>query len=198
MKARFYSLFPPHYLRLVFSLKVTAFAFVFLFSCSSQNTRFLAEVEKLEAEISKCSDSLQLADTSLTGNLLRKSSENLKFIQDNFHDTMPKEIAIILSDYSASRKSLRMFQQSYSDAVQELNFSRNQLAALKTDIQNSLMDENQFADFYSSESKSVEKLNELVKNLVVWHQSAIRMNETKSPPVEKFISELKEKQKGDQ
>lgn len=185
-----------------FSPKFTVPALKWLFSIStallivscSSNDRFLADVEKLEETLTKAEESLKAVDTSKTGEYFRISNEKLKFIQENFKDTMDRETTLIIADYAASRKSLRMFMENYSDVTKELDYSRSQLAALKADIQKGLMPEDKFTDYYSSESKSVEKLDELVQNLVQWYDSALKMYEAKSPPVEKIISSLKEKQ----
>ena len=172
-----------------------AFIAFWAFSCSTPDAGFIAEVEKLEKTIALSEQSLQALDTSKIGAYFRKSNEHLQFIQENTKDTIDKQTAILLSDYSASRKSLRMFLENYSDALKELQYSKNQLFALKTDVENNLMAEDKFADYYSSESKSVEKLNELIQNTVQWYASAVKMYEVKSPLVEKIVSEMKEKQK---
>ena len=85
-----------------------------------------------------------------------------------------------------------MFLENYNDVMKELSYSKTQLYSMKTDIDNNLMPEDKFTDYYSSESKSVEKLQELVQNLVQWYDSALKMYEAKSPAVEKIISQLKQ------
>lgn len=172
------------------------FAGILLTSCGNRNEKFFAEVEKLEETLARAEESLKVIDTSKTGEYYRISNENLTFIHDNFKDTMNRETTLMIADYAASRKSLRMLMENYTDVTKELAYSRTQLSSLKADIQNNLMAEDKFTDYYASESKSVEKLDELVQNLVQWYDSALKMYETKSPPVEKFISRLKEKQAG--
>lgn len=189
--SKFPKLIPPHSFTNWFFLFFTGFLAI---SCGTPNTKFIAEVEKLEETLKRVEQELQVVDTSKIGAYLRISNENLKFIQENFKDTMNKETAILISDYSASRKSLRMFNENYSDIMKELAYSKTQLYSMKTDIENNLMAEDKFTDYYSSESKSVEKLAELIQNLVQWYGSAIKMYEAKSPGVEEIVSQMKENQ----
>lgn len=170
---------------------VSFFISLLLFSCGAPDSRFISQVESLEKTIFASEQSLQGIDTSKIGNYFRISNENLKFIQENM-DTMDKQTAILVADYSASRKSLRMFLENYSDVSKELGYSKKQLNDLKTDIEKNLVAEDKFTDYYSAESKSVDKLSELVENLVQWYSSALKMYEAKSPAVERLILQMRE------
>ncbi len=164
-----------------------------LFSCGTRNAQFVSQVEELEETIQKAQQSIVTIDTSKIGNALRISTGNLKFIQENFKDTMDKETAFLMSDYSASRKSLKRLLENYSDVIRELSYSQSQLANLKLDVENNVMEEQKFNDYYSSESKSVEKLDEYAKNIVEWYASALRMYEEKNSAVEKIVGQLNAK-----
>ncbi len=172
---------------------VVFFSGFLLISCSDSNSKFISEVDKLGSTLLLAEQSIKVVDTGKIRQFLIKSNENLRFIQENYSDTMARETALLISDYSASRKSLRMFLENFSDVGREINYSKNQLFALKTDLENNLMEEGKFTDYFASESKSVEKLDDLSKNLLHWYETAIKMYEEKSPAVEKIIKEMKEK-----
>lgn len=182
-------------IRRILQITVQTFFFVFfLFSCGTRNAQLISEVEKLEEQLKKAQQSIASIDTSKIGNYLQISTENLKYIQENYKDTLNKENAFLLSDYSSARKSLKRFSEQYSDVIRELSYTQAQLSALKADVENNIVDEQKFSDYFNAESKSVEKLAELTNNLNNWYASALRVYEEKNPSIEKFISQLKEKQ----
>ena len=59
-----------------------------------------------------------------------------------------------------------MFLENYTDVRQEFNYSKMQLYSMKSDIENNRMPEDKFSDYYSSESKSVERLVELADKIL--------------------------------
>jgi hypothetical protein len=163
---------------------------LFLPACGTPDAKFLAEVEKLENTLAKAEASLKVVDTSRISNYLHASNENLRIISESFRDTMNKDTAILIADYAASRKSLRMFLENYSDVLKELDYSGSQLQAMRSDIENNLMPEDKFTDYIFTEAKSVERLEELVENLLQWYGSALRMYEEKNPYIEKIIRDM--------
>ena len=178
------------------NIRSNRFFFLFIFglilvSCTTTNSKFLGEVEKLEESVASSEKAFLAVDTATIGKYLRTSNVNLQYFQDNNIDTLDKQTAILISDYAASRKSLRRLLEQYNDIAQEINYTKKQLLALKTDVTNNALGEEKFSVYYSSEVKAVDRLNELIDNMVQWDSSAIKMYESKSPPFEKILQNLK-------
>lgn len=115
----------------------------------------------------------------------------MQILQEKFRqDTINKETAILISDYAASRKSMKMFLDNYGSIIQEVEYTKDQLEALKSDLKNSAIPEDKFSDYFGNEVKSVEKLKELINNLLQWHDSAIIMYETKNQAIDKLLDTL--------
>jgi len=174
-------------------LAITA---VVLAACSpGYNKEQMAKADSLLGHLDNVTTKLESMDTVIVDKYYRTANEALKFIQDNYTDTMEKEAGFLLSDYQVTRKSLRRLRETYIEEVDMLEYSRKQLSDLKTDIKNNLLTEEHFNEYFNAESEAVSRLIESIENMSSWHQSTIKKFEERNPKVQKIVEELKQKQK---
>lgn len=167
------------------------FFIISLSSCTGgANKEHLAEVAKLAVMLDSMESKMHTMDTAKAGNITRIVYGNIKFIHEHKKDTMDKETAMFIADYSAIRKSYDRFISSYRDHYNELVRSKAQINFLQSDLKNNLVREEEFRQYLSSESMAVNKLHESIGNLQQWYETTMRTFEERNPKIEEMVKEM--------
>ncbi|MGB6035468.1 MAG: hypothetical protein WBG42_04315 [Cryomorphaceae bacterium] len=179
--------------------RAIALIFVLAFIASScEQTHFKREIGKIDSLLVKL-DTVELTyrriDTAGAADLNRKFSENLSFVQQayiNAKDTMPKDVALLMSDYRTLKKPAKGFIGDYQKAGEELKFSKNQLTDLKHDLQNNLLDSILVHDMLEDEMKAVESVGNSVQSLKLSREFTRAKRGEIEPRIDSLIQVLKQ------
>lgn len=164
------------------------------FACSNSNENEVAKVSGLEEILLNTEEVLNSVDTSETFALYREVKHNLKFIQNNYSDTMQKDDAFTLGDYNANRKALYFFVENYNKFNNEIELSKNQLNNLKTDLANNTINIDDFPNYFETEQQIIIELNNQVSTAVNGINTVISNYKDLTPKVNKIIADIKTQQ----
>ena len=163
-----------------------------------EQTNFKKEIVKVDSLMVKI-DSVELMyrriDTVGMADMSQKFSENMGFVQQayiNKKDTMPKEVALLMSDYRTLKKPAKGFNGNYQKAGKELKFSKNQLSDLKHDLQNNLLDSILVQDMLDDEMKAVGSIQSSVEDLKLSSEFTKSKRAEVEPRIDSLIQVLKQ------
>lgn len=131
----------------------------FAMQCSNpKNVQRMTSIDSLKQAL----DSSQALLKALPWDSIEDNSittrENIAYIKQVYRDTMSKEEAEFLTKYYDANKGysqLIMWKKQYES---QLDFSRNQLNNLASDIENGLVDDDKFKEYFKSESEAVNRI----------------------------------------
>lgn len=135
----------------ILTMKKTAFSLSFLpallvlmlgFGSCKSGVQYPDEVASLELAIDSLTQAqalLAAVDTSEFLSMGREINKNVVFIQTYYQDTMPRETAFMLSDYSSMSKTFKRFRGNRGKLVNKIGFSLAQMQELLTDLKNNVV-----------------------------------------------------------
>ena len=161
-------------------------------SCMGEADPRLQKLDALDAKLAKVDSLYQPvdADTARIRAYFNNAVKSLKFVQNNYTDTMPLDLAVFLSDYRADRKLLGWTAKTAHSCAVDMTYARKQIANLRTDIENNKLDDSKFEEYYATEAGSIEELLTLVTDLNGKWQKAISRYEERNPRVQELVNEL--------
>lgn len=155
----------------------------------------IATIDSLLVELDTVDLMYRRIDTAGMADMSRKFSENLGFVQQayiNRKDTMSQDVALLMSDYRILKKPAKGFKGKYQKAGQELEFTKNQLADLRHDLQNNLLDSNLVEDMLQDELKAVGMLENSVEALKLSTKFTKEKQADIEPRIDSLIQVLKQ------
>lgn len=171
---------------------------VFITSC--QQTNFQKEIVTIDSLLVKL-DTIDLMhrriDTTDFSKLGQRFSENLSYIQEVYtsrEDTMPKDVALLMSDYRVLKKPSKGLSGNYQRTNEELKFSKSQLADLKHDLQNNLLDSILVQDMLQDEREAVEAIENSVQELKLSSEFTKTKRAELEPRIDSLIQVLNQEE----
>lgn len=165
------------------------------FSCErTQYAEEIQTIDSLRVELDSSARALDKIDTTGLAAAKTRFTENLYFVQKTYserEDTMPRDVALLMSEYRSLKKPSTGFLDKYVLASEELEFSKTQLRDLKHDLQNNLLDTNLVEELLTDERKAVEKVVSDVKQLELSNKVTRKKRAEVEPRIDSLIQELK-------
>jgi hypothetical protein len=137
---------------------------------------------------------VESVDSARAVNAVGTFEKNLKIIQYELKDTFPRETAFFVDSYYRLKKALRNFAKDYNTLSSEIVISKRQLANLRNDAENGLVEEQQFNDYLVLEKENIDKLEEVSESIIIPMQKALPLFEEKNPRIDSLIQAYKAKQ----
>ncbi len=144
-------------------LKISSLILVlsFIVSCSSQQDKEnIAKVEALIQETQTYVEQLEATDSVSISEHYKKMMHHIEYLQLNLTDSIPTPLIAKLSDYRAHRKTYQFYGKKFSSTLKDAKLEVKQLEALKKDIENNIVDENKFDNYYQLEASNVGAIAE--------------------------------------
>ncbi len=143
------------------------------------------ELDQLKKRVEKSSTKLVQIDTTGLAEKWREYKENVNIITSTYKengDTIGRELAMILSDYKQLKKPYGDFKDAYTQTLEELKFTKNQLLTLKHDLENNILEPPVAEKMVKSERMAARKIIEQVEQLArtdsVTKVKAVKLNAT--------------------
>jgi len=172
--------------------------FVLAFMASScERTHYKQEIvtiDSLQVRLDTVALMFRRIDTAGISDLSQKFSENLGFVQQAYikkKDTIPKDVALLMSDYRTLKKPATGFYGNYQKAGEELKFSKRQLSDLKHDLQNNLLDSILVQEMLQGEMKAVGSVENSVQDLKLSSEFTKAKRAKIEPRIDSLIQVLK-------
>lgn len=125
----------------------------------------------------------------------KKIKSDLEFIQNNFKDTLTKDMGFVLSDYRgivAEEEEEQGGHENYEKMLKkELEYSRMQILNLKHDFEKTDIPAEDFKKYFESESTAVSKLHAFVLTKQAEFLKKEQQFNSLQPKVQAFIDSLK-------
>ena len=159
-------------------------------SCTNPNEKEIGEVEALLAIMEETEQSLLSIDTSIVFEAKRQMDKDITEVS-SFTDTMTREDAFKLDDIFRTRKRFNKITINYSGFIYEIEFSRNQLNNLKEDLENGLINKEDFKAHYAKEKEYVMVINNQISKVIGGLDEAIEKQKLDRPSLLEIIEKKK-------
>lgn len=177
--------------------KLTLLILIAFIGFSCERTHYADEIktiDSLRVELDSAARTLAKIDTTGLAEAKTRFTENLYFVQKTYserEDTMPRDVAMLMSEYRSLKKPSTGFLDKYALASEELEFSKTQLRDLKHDLQNNLLDTNLVEELLADERNAAEKVLSDVKQLKLSNEVTRKKRAEIEPRIDSLVQELK-------
>lgn len=170
---------------------------VLMFSACDPSKRYAVELQQLDS-LSNSLDSVQLKfvaiDTIAIHKHINELNTNLNFIENNNTDTVNRETAFALSDYSMLRESFKKINKECAGLIKEQKESKEQILNLIHDLKNGKVQEEKIPVYIKEEKIEADRVIQGVQILSESTKMDIEKFELNNPKVLAFIEKIKAKQ----
>lgn len=170
-------------------------SFLLFSACHQADPKVIARVERILIVLDSSAKIASSINFKKEEENAKKIKSDLEFIQNNFTDTLTKEMGFVLSDYRgivAEEAEEGGGNENYEVQLKkELDYSHQQLLNLKHDFEKTDITPEDFKKYFETESTSVSKLNAFVKNKQAEFIRKENQFTNLQPKVQAFIDSLK-------
>lgn len=170
---------------------------VLMFSSCDPSKRYAVELKQLDS-LSNSLDSAQLKFTAIDTIEIHKHinelNTNLDFIENNNSDTVNRETAFVLSDYSMLRDTFKKINKEYVGLMKEQKESKEQVLNLIHDLKNGKVQEEKIPVYIKDEKTEADRVIQGVEILSESAKTSIEKFEMNHSKVLAFIEKIKTKQ----
>jgi hypothetical protein len=175
-----------------FSLFLVLAWVLILGGCSSHpNEKQIAQVDEAIKILSSADSLFQTIDIKKVMPYADTVNFDVKFVQQEFIDTMSLLVATQVDAYHRLVRSIGKFGAAYNAQKTDLEYSKNQLQNLKSDLTNNVIDSTGFELYFPAEEQSINRLVENNMNLVAWQKNIEDGFIRKRQPVDSLINAIK-------
>ena len=172
-------------------LIVLFFAVVIFPSCNKPaNPKAIASLDSLKILVDKAGEELEKMDARKADSCYKNIQRQLKFIQQNYRDTMTKAVAMFLSDYHAIKEPLEMLSRNYTELKRQVTYTSNQLKNLSHDLQHNLVEKEKITTYIETEMKEAERLIETANSLIDEAEEQFPKYDKLQPRVQHLVDSL--------
>lgn len=151
-------------------------------------------LKQLELQLDSTIQDFEQIDSAEAFKAIETYEANLSYLQKEIKDTLPRKTAFFVDSYYQMRKPLRKYAQNYSIVKSELTLSEKQLEDLRRDVENGLVELEQFNDYLAIEQKTVDQLEAVTTDLIMNMNKVMPMYEKKNPRIDSLVKVYKLKQ----
>lgn len=173
------------------------FVATLMFSACTNADKYAAELKELDS-LSLLLDSavieFEAIDTVKIQKSINELTVNLDFIEKNNRDTVSRETAFLLSDYSLLRTPLQKLYKAYVKNAKELKLSQEQVKNLIHDIKVNKVEESKIATYVLDERSAIHRVSQDVEIMTILYKDHLEKFEMNNPKVLEFIETIKAKQ----
>ena len=170
---------------------------VSLFSACSHSDKYAAEIKQLDS-LSLLLDSAELKfrdiDTLKIYNYVKEIETNLDFIEKNNTDTIGRDFAFAISEYSLLTAPLKKINKEYAKMGEEMEESKEHISDLIHDLKINKLEEDKAALYFQDERIAANRVIRDVEIIEKITKLNLEKFEEHNPKVLKFMEEIKTKQ----
>lgn len=152
-----------------------------------------AKIEKLQIRIDSSIQAFNQIDSAKAMQSAIHFDENLKYIKNEYRDTIDNKTALYIDEYYSLRKAFSLIKKDYSKTSTDLTSTNKRLEDLEHDLNNGLIEDTQFNQYIQLESNNVSLIEESTSNIVYAYSVVQPMYDTMNPKVDSLIDESKRK-----
>jgi len=165
----------------------------YLFSCTSKADQAkIQSIDTLMLTLNDAEEMLLSVDANLVDEKLNELKEKEDFLKKNLRDSLDKPTALEIGEYFTYGKALRFYKENYSEFMEAINTSRKQLNDLKADVENGLLTDEKFNEYYNNEMRIALEITQNVERAVNGVNVVLPKIDEKQPVIEKIITHIEE------
>ncbi|MEQ8909008.1 MAG: hypothetical protein RIC95_07435 [Vicingaceae bacterium] len=169
-------------------------ALLLLFACQAEvDPAKLEKVDALKSRIDSSYETFAQVDSAKAMASSKHYAENMVYIKSDYRDTISKEIADFFDEYYSIRKAMKLIGGKYGKASRELRTTKSRLDNLEHDLNNDLIEEEQFKQYIQLEQNNVALIEESVNDVYHAYQTVQPMYDRMNPRIDSLIAESKRK-----
>lgn len=161
-------------------------------ACNQQVKRErMQQIDSLGTHLNHVREIVESIDSQQIAGRMTEIDNNSMWVFDNITDTLPREPGLAFGDYLRTKKFFNKALDRYTQVKRELIFSEKQLATLRTDVQNSFYADEEFMNYFNTESESIAKLTAAADDLQVKYQNVNTQYTQIKPRVTALLDSIK-------
>jgi len=155
--------------------------------CNSAENKKIARVDSLYTVLESIEDSLEVISITKVNRLLDENMNLVTKVQNQISDTLTKEQMFFLSDFKRFRKSLTQLVQNIEFQVGQVGYSKTQIENFKEDINNGLIIDEYYNDYFNTEKEAIGRLKESSINISTWYKGTFKRYDELKKGVEQIL-----------
>ena len=163
------------------------------FSCKNSYEKEHQQILLLQDTIASAENILLSVDTAETFALVREIKQDL-WNFGNKYDSLDKEAAFKVADYYRNKKNIYFFFDNYKKFNKEIKISKEQLVALQKDLDNGIITQKQFLDYYNNEQQIIKALNDKINNAVNGIEISVDRIKKSKPEIKRLLKQFEIKE----
>jgi hypothetical protein len=171
---------------------VLLFVTVSFVACNNPNEKEINEINALIAKATETENSLLSIDTSKVFGTKRQLEADIESFSE-IGDTLSKAEAFKVSDIFGSKKKFYRLTAGYPKFIEQIETSKKQLNDLKQDLENGLINKDNYSTYYSDEQIALKDLDLQINKLVIGIDIVVEKYEKDRPELLNLIEKLKQK-----
>ncbi|MBL4708851.1 MAG: hypothetical protein JKY48_10485 [Flavobacteriales bacterium] len=158
-----------------------------LAACGSKISKDQQErLEVITEKVDSVTGAINKIDSLALEQMLFDFFEKKNFLQNDLKDTIPYRLIFKLDSFVQMRKEMGFIRNEYSMIKSEANLMNSQIKDLNHDINNGLVEENQFERYYELEKKNSDQLQAVSKKLLF----KVKRMQTEYPKFIPFVDSI--------
>lgn len=177
------------------SLSIIALIALTIISPSCKRTKYakeIAHLDSLQTLLTETDSVLKSIDTVKINACYMEIKNNLNFIQENYKDTMAREMALFLSDYRTMQEAMEEINREQKHYVEELEYSEKQIENLIHDLQKNAIEEEKVREYSADEINVANEIISSVNYISGLAKQELIDFDQKNKRVLEMINELKQ------
>ncbi len=170
---------------------------VLIVACDqTKYSKEISQIESMENRLDSVEKILLNIDTLGFTEAGQKFFDNLNFVQQAYtetSDTMPRDVAMLMSDYRSLKKPSKGFMSRFFSVNEELKFSKEQLRDLKEDLEHNRMEAELVKKSLQDESLAVENVISDIEGLRLSAEYTRENRARLEPRIDSLIQVIKTK-----
>ena len=150
------------------------------------------QVKKLDQLTQRVDSSVDILINQIDSNKVVELTDEFfmkkSFFENEMKDTIDRATIFIIDNYMRSKKSMEYIRMNFAPLIQEAKTMQLQISDLKHDIDNRLIDQEQFEKYYDLENRNSLELESAVEQIKSIY---LKMNEElvkKNPQIDSIIN----------
>ncbi len=175
--------------KILLSLLVTSF----LLACKDAEVeKYLAQINKLDANLDSSSVLLEATQIDSTGRVIRTVRDRILIVKNHYKggDTIDIKVGNLVDGYKSIRKTLARNGKIPAKLKEAIPQAKEDLANLRHDISNGINEREEYALFVQNETNKVSQINTLLTEFINTQAKALHKFDSLHPIMVDFTDKM--------
>jgi len=166
----------------------------FLMSCGSKiSSKQEQKLSELRSELDSTYEAISSLDSATIRKISNYYHEKRNYITKEMDDTLEPETLFYIDTFLVIKKVIRFFDNQYFPILEEARTMKKQLRDLEHDVENGLVNEEQFEDYFQAEQDNFLKLKNVSSDIDRLYKTMTGKYNRMSPKIDSIVNATKTK-----